>query len=322
MDNTQELKNIIDSAQKIAIFCHENPDGDALWSMLWLGSLLEKLGKNVSYFSPDKASKIFSFLKWFDKIKSSFDYWFYNLLIFVDFSEYSRINKIYSNKEKYFKENNILVFDHHKITDHPQNWQMISDTSATSTCEIILENTIDIREKYYDSDIATYLYLWLTTDSGNFRYDNNHERIFKNALDLIKLWADKKLITDNLINNKSMETIRFLKVFLERLEENWDILYSYYDSDELDNFNVDNEQASYGLTLIQEIKWPRVIMTIRKEWNVVKWSLRSKNTNVEKIAQQFGGGWHMYAAGFSIEIKNSFEETKNTIIQKINSLLD
>jgi phosphoesterase RecJ-like protein len=38
-----ELKNIIDKTQKIAIFCHENPDGDAIGSMLGLGRLLEKL---------------------------------------------------------------------------------------------------------------------------------------------------------------------------------------------------------------------------------------------------------------------------------------
>lgn len=316
-----KIKKIIDWSQKIAIFCHENPDGDAIWSILWFWRLLEKLWKDVSYFSPDQPSKMFSFLKGFKKIKDKFDYWYYNLLIFLDFSEYSRLWVVFKNKEKYFQENEILVFDHHEIKDRPENWTIFNDTKATSTCEIILENTLDIRESYYDEEIATYLYLWLTTDSGNFRYDENHERILKNALTLIQLWANKKLIIDNFINNKSMWSIKFLKTLLERLTEHGDILYTYYDRDELANFNIDNEQAWYWLTIIQEIRWPKVIMTIRKEWEMIKWSLRSKDTNVEKIAKNFGGGWHIHASWFSTKIDKDFETTKKNVIKKIDDLL-
>ena len=316
-----KLKSIIDKNQKIAIFCHENPDGDAVGSMLGLGRLLEKLWKDVSYFSPDKPSKMFSFLEWFEKIKNTFDYGFYNLLIFVDFSEYSRIKTIYREKENYFSENQILVFDHHQMLNPPQNWTVVHDTQSTSTCEIILENTLNIREEYYDKEIATCLYLWLTTDSGNFRYDENHERILKNALVLIQLWADKKLIIDNFINNKTLWAINFLKILLERMIIEWDILYSYYDVDELKNYNIDNEQASYWLTILQEIKWPKVIMTIRKEDHLVKVSLRSKDTNVEKIAKSFGGGGHIYASWFAKRIEENFDITKKEIIQKVQTLL-
>jgi len=93
---------------------------ESSWSMLWFGRLLEKLWKDISYFSPDRPSNTFSFLKWFDKIKDEFDYWYYNLLIFLDFSEYSRIQKIYEWKEKYFLENKVLVVDHHEIKDKPE----------------------------------------------------------------------------------------------------------------------------------------------------------------------------------------------------------
>jgi phosphoesterase RecJ-like protein len=317
----KNIKEIVDWSQKIAIFCHENPDWDAIWSILWFWKLLEKLWKDVFYFSPDKPSKMFSFLQWFEKIKYKFDYWYYNLIIFLDFSEYSRLWKVFKDRRTYFIENNILVLDHHRIKDIPKNRTIFNDTKATSTCEIILENTLDIWESYYDEEIATYLYLWLTTDSWNFRYDDNHERILKNALTLIQLWANKKLIIDNLINNKSLWSIRFLKTLLDRLTKEWDILYTYYDKDELENYDIDNEQASYWLSILQEIKWPKIIMTIRKEWKIAKWSLRSKDTDVENIAKQFWWWWHIHASWFSIEIKNNFEKTKNSIIKNIKSLL-
>ncbi len=321
MNTIDKIIEKIDKAQKIAIFCHENPDGDAIWSMLWFWKLLEKQWKNVNYFSPNQASKTFEFLRWFENIKDKFDYGYYHLIIFLDFSDYSRLWKIIEDKQEYFDQQDIITIDHHEWSTNPSNRTMLKDTNATSTCEIIFENTINIREKYYDKDIATYMYLWLTTDSWNFRYDKNHERILKNALDLIKLWADKDLIIDNMINNKTIWTMKFLKLLLDRLAEDGNILYTYYKTNELKEYMIDSEQASYGLTIIQEIDWPKVIMTLRKEWDKIKWSLRSKNTDVEKIAKHFGGWWHTLAAWFSTKIDKNFDNTKTKIIKEINDLL-
>lgn len=57
--------------------------------------------------------------------------------------------------------------------------------------------------KFSDAYIATCLYLGLTTDSGNFKYDDNHERILANAMKLVQLGAQKKLIIDKAIRRRS-----------------------------------------------------------------------------------------------------------------------
>ncbi len=311
----------IEQSQKIAIFCHEDPDWDAIGSLLWLWILLENMWKNISLVAPNKPSKIFGFLPEIWKIKSEFDYWNYDLLILVDCSELARIGQISQWKKEYFDKQNIVVFDHHKTKNQNDSRLTIVDFTATSCCEVIFETIKDIRKQYITPQIATYFYLGLTTDSGNFRFDENHERIFTNALNLIKFGADKKLITENLTNSKSMETINFFKILLERMKKDWEILYSYYDIDELQKYNVDNEQAWYWLTVIQEIRWPKIIMTIRKNWNWVKCSMRSKNTDISKIAESFGWGWHIHAAGFTLSIEKDFETTINEVITKINWML-
>jgi phosphoesterase RecJ-like protein len=79
-------KNIIGKSKKIALFGHVNPDGDCIGAMLGLGRLLEKQKKNVSYFVPNKTSKIFDFIKNIKRLKSNFDYKNYDLLIFTDFT--------------------------------------------------------------------------------------------------------------------------------------------------------------------------------------------------------------------------------------------
>ena len=48
MDQKLKIKSALEWAQNIAIFWHRNPDGDCVWSLLWMGSLLEKQGKNIS----------------------------------------------------------------------------------------------------------------------------------------------------------------------------------------------------------------------------------------------------------------------------------
>ena len=61
----EELKNKLEQAQNIAIFGHQSIDGDAIGSMFWLWLQLEKLWKNISYFTPDEPSETFSFLELF-----------------------------------------------------------------------------------------------------------------------------------------------------------------------------------------------------------------------------------------------------------------
>lgn len=55
MSFSQELlsafKEKVTNAKNIAIFGHESVDGDAVGSMLGLGKICEKLGKNVGYFT-------------------------------------------------------------------------------------------------------------------------------------------------------------------------------------------------------------------------------------------------------------------------------
>lgn len=299
-----EVKKILQWAKTVALFGHINPDGDCIWSMLGLWALLEKQGKKVSYFVPTSPSKVFGFLKWIKKIKTDFDYGVYDVLVFVDFSEYGRIEKFVSWHERYFADSSLVVIDHH-LSATPKHALVIKDEKSMSTAEIILEHTYVWRAKLFDPQIATCLYMWLTTDSWNFVYDVDHERIFKNALHLVQLGADKWLIVNQLIRKKSLNTIRFTQLLLERMVQKWDLLYSYYDDKELKKYDVDQEEASYPLMIIQNIDGPKLVLILKKIWDKMNWSLRSKNVwgkviDCDVIAKHFCGGWHKPAAWFSI----------------------
>lgn len=316
-----EIKKLLDSSNRIALFGHESIDGDCIWSMLWLGKLLEKQWKKVSYFTPSAPSKIFNFLPDIKKIKTNFDYAKYDLLIFTDFTWYLRIPKFTVNNEKYFDQNRLIIIDHHPEKTTPKHALVIKDITAMSTCEIIFEMTYKRRKKLYDKNIATYFYLWLTTDSGNFRFDQGAQtpRIFKNALSLIKLWADKKSIIEHVFRTKTFQSIKFMQKVLDRMVQEWGILYSYYEDKEILEYKLDEEEAVYGQFIMQDIAGSDVMILFKKIWNYIKWSLRSKITDVSKIAQNLWGGWHRHASAFKVDFKWNFHKQIKEIIKKIKA---
>jgi len=238
------IKKIFEWAQKIALLGHIHPDGDCLGSMLGLWSLLQKQGKKVSYFTPTQPSKIFDFLPWIKKVKTNFDHGKYDVLVFVDFSEAKRffVDVSETKLKNYLDQTHIVVIDHH-LADEPKHALVIKNVDSMSTAEIVFEYAYSRWPKLFDAQIATYLYMWLTMDSGNFVYDIDHERILRNALHLVQLWADKALIVDNLIRKKSFEAVKFMELFLQRMKQTWDVIYSYYTDEDFEKYHIDDEEA-------------------------------------------------------------------------------
>lgn len=314
--NIATAKHMIATAKKIAIFWHSNPDGDCIGAMLGMGALLEKQKKQVCYFVPQKPSKIFNFLKNINRLKSRFDYKNYDLLIFVDFTWLDRIWSIGQANPEYFTKKTIIIFDH-----HPEIWLdnaiVIKDTHSISACEIIFEQTYKWRPKLYDKKIATYIYLGITSDSGNFLFGENHIRTFTNALKLLKLGADKDFVIENMFRKKSYNAIQFLEALLGRIEQKNEILYTYYDEEELKQYNIDQEEAAYALHIIQNIDGPKIVLLISKRDKIIKWSLRSKTTDCNKIAKILWGGGHKLASGFTLPAKGKFTQQIQEIVQKI-----
>lgn len=326
--NSGIAKHMIEKAKKIALFGHMSPDGDCIGAMLGLGRLLEKQKKNISYFVPNKPSKVYGFIKGIKRLKSNFDYKNYDLLIFVDFTWINRTGILGQAKPSYFGQKPIVVFDH-----HPGDWLehgvVVKDVKSISTCEIVFEYTHKWRPEVYDKEIATYFYLGITSDSGNFLFEEDHIRTFTNVVKLLKLWADKDFIVNNLLRKKSFNAIKFLQLLLNRIQQKDNLLYTYYDEDELKKYDIDQEEAAYGLHIIQNIDGPEIVLLIRKIGDVIRGSLRGKKLEGEirgkgkidcnKIAKWLWGWGHRLAAGFSVPVKGKFEQQIKDIVKYITA---
>lgn len=261
---------------------------------------MEKLDKEVSYFTPNEVSKTFSFLPGVQKVQTDFDYGDYDLFFFLDFTEEKRIKAFSQKHEDYFEDQRIIVIDHHIGTNHNAILEL-KDESAMSTCELIREVIQVLWPDFIDKTIATQLYLGLTTDSGNFLFDANHERTLRNALSLVQAGADKKTIIDKVLRSKSFAAVQFMQKVLARMQRDGDILWASYTNAERMAAEVDKEEAEYALHTMQNIDGAKLILYIIEKDEELKLSFRSKGqVNCQQLAAIFGGGGHVNAAGASI----------------------
>ncbi len=318
-----ELKNKLEQAKKIAIFWHQSIDWDAIWSMFWLWLQLEKLWKKVFYFTPDAPSAIFSFLP-IQVLQTDFDYWNYDLIVFVDFSTYNMINKFSLWHEEYFDWQPKVIIDHHIFSKELPNSIEFRDDESISAAQLVFELTKQWWPDLVDSQIATFMLTWIMTDSGNFRFDEWKEsiRVSRNNLLLLEKWAKKKMIIDNVFRSKSYEDLEFMQVILWRMQRVDDIIYSWYSQLELEKFWLHPDSADYALYLIWDIKDQQLVILWKEKDDYIKFSLRAKwKYNCRDIAKHFWGWWHANAAWCSIEKKWDLENDVISFVNEVRSLL-
>ena len=318
-----DIKNTLEQANDIAIFWHQSIDGDAIWSMYWLWLQLEKLWKKVSYFTPDEPSSVFSFLE-IDNLNTEFDYWNYDVLVFVDFSTYNMIRKFTIWYEEYFNRNKKVIIDHHIFSEKLENSTEFRDDGSISAAQIVFELTQKWWGNLIDSEIATFLLMGIMTDSWNFRFDEWEEsiRVSRNNLLLLEKWAQKKKIIDNVFRSKSYEDLEFMQIILWRMERIDDIIYSRYTQSELDSFWLHPDSADYALYLICDIKDQDLVILWKEKDDCVKFSLRGKwKYNCRDIASKFGWWWHANASWCSLDKSWDLQKDVVSFVKEVKKLI-
>ena len=319
----EELKAKLEQSQNIVIFWHQSIDWDAIGSMFWLWLQLEKLWKNISYFTPDEPSKTFSFLP-IQNLQTEFDYWNYDLLVFVDFSTYDMIRKFTFWREDYFNWQEKVIIDHHIFSRRLPNSVEFRDDSSISAAQLVFELTRQWWSDLIDSQIATFILTGIMTDSGNFRFDEWEEsiRVSRNNLALLEKWAKKKLIIDNVFRSKSYEDLEFMQIILWRMQKVDDIIYSRYSQVELESFWLHPDSADYALYLIWDIKDQQLVILWKEKDDCIKFSLRAKwKYNCRDIAKQFGWWWHANAAWCCMEKTWNLEKDVLNFVNQVKKLM-
>lgn len=309
-----EFIDLIKSSNNIYLASHVQPDGDNIGSLLALGRALEKMNKDISIVKVDSIPKKFQFLPnmhFFQEPNIDEDI---DLFIALDSGDMERLGVA---KEIALKSKKIVNIDHHITNNNFGDLNIVSPL-ASSTGEIVYhiikEMNIDI-----DEDIATCIYVAISTDTGSFMYDSTTMETHLIAADLLDKNIDLNKIIVNIYQSKTLEKTKLFIKSLNTLKifKNGKIAIVKTTQKMLNDCGASIEDAEGLVSFIRDIEGVEVACILKEiDKKEIKISLRSKKeVDVSKISLKFNGGGHKRAAGCTIY--ENIDDAKKIILKEI-----
>ena len=294
-----ELLERIERAGTIALAGHVNPDGDSIGSCLGLRSyILDNYpGKQVDVYR-GKCLEKFSFMRGFAETHTDpadMDGRMYDLFIALDTAQISRLGKFQALTEH---ARDTYCVDHHD-TNAPFTNGGIVHPSASSTCELVYEL---LDPDKVSRQTAECLYTGIVHDTGVFQYSSTSKKTMDIAGALIELGIDFPWIVSYTFFSKTFAQQRITGHALQKAQLDLDDQYLIctITKAEQEEFGVAAIELDGIVARLRETDGVRVTAFFYQLDDMsYKCSLRSSDsTDVSAIAQCFGGGGHVHAAGF------------------------
>lgn len=319
MKPVADLYSLLLPPQKMVITTHQKPDADAMASSLALAHYLRKKGHDVKVISPTNWAGFVNWMPGTDEVinyeqqtpKSHQLLEAADLLFCLDFNVFHR-TKSMTEKLRSLTCTKVLI-DHHQEPDTPSFNFGVSDTSKSSTCEMIYDFIVGAGDAdLIDEDIATCIYAGVVGDTGSFRFASAHAGVHAMVADLKRRGLDHGKIHEGLYDNFLENRLRFIgHVLLHRME----ILYEYNTAliaipkSDLIQFNIRTGDTEGLVNYPQSIQGIRFAALVIDRDEERKWSFRSKGKfDCNTFARSFfEGGGHFNAAGG--RSSQSLEET-------------
>jgi phosphoesterase RecJ-like protein len=302
----QAVADAIRSHDRFVVVTHENPDGDALGSMLGTALGLRELGKDVVMYlsgsAPTPAE--YRFLDLSAVRRELPDDLGERVLLAVDCASERRIGEGNTGVDG---AKLVLNVDHHHDNSQFGDVALI-DAHASSTAEIVRDvlRKLDVA---LTPEIAAALYVGLVTDTGRFQYTNTTPKALRLAAELVEAGADVHGIFVHVYETVQFAKLKLLARALERAQlfEGGGLVVSYLVKDDFGDVGAEEPYSEGIIDSLRAVEGSQMVALIREppssEGPARRISLRSSHDEVDvsAIARKQGGGGHRQAAGFSSE---------------------
>ena len=313
LDKMQIILNKIKENDKIFIFRHFRPDGDAVGSSKGLAAILKlTYPEKKIYLQNADFSGYLSFLGGEDDILPDEEY-ADALGIVVDTATQDRI----SNK-KYSLCRELIKIDHHIPIESyaPTEWV---EEERSSTCEMIAHFYDTFRhELKIDVEAATYIYTGMVTDSGRFRFRDVSGETLRLAGTVLSVGVD----TDTLFAHlylKEFDELKFEAYVHKKMKiTEGGVAYIYVDNKMKEQFGLSDETAGTVVSLMDSIKGSIIWLAfIENKDGSTRVRLRSRFVTVSELANKYHGGGHACASGATVYSRKEM----NQLIKDADSLI-
>ena len=295
-------------ADKLVVVAHENPDGDAIGSLVAMQGILSEIGKDCLMFIAERDLPLpqeYRFLPLEGLVSEPPGDVNERTIVFLDCGNIER------NPAEAFRHPgaHLLNIDHHHDNTHFGTVNLVVP-EASCTAEIVwdLMRALGVTPT---RTVAEALYVGLITDTGRFMYQNTGTQAHLMAADLIGAGVDVHAIYRRVYEGVPYGKLALLARGLANVQRYDDGRLTITDLSTVD-FNDSDAEESYSEGVVDHLRavqGTRLAALVRDRLSGPgngsrKVSLRAGDDaiDVSAIARAQGGGGHRQAAGFSTEL--------------------
>jgi phosphoesterase RecJ-like protein len=312
-------------ADKLLLTTHENPDGDALGSLLAMHWILEQLGKDAEmYMSPDEFPLPYEY-RWMafegvlvappDDIDE-------RLVVFLDCGNIDRMPVDFLRREGM----RILNIDHHHDNTRFGTVNLVLP-EASCTAEIVYDLAVELGAQI-TPEIADALYVGLVTDTGRFMYENTSPATHRMAAGLIEAGVQPHAVYRRLFEDLPYRRLQLLARALASLSRYDDgaitlVTLTRRDFEDTGAVETDSEGIIDHMRAVEGTKVAVLVRELladdRRDTSKVSLRATDGTVDVSRIARELGGGGHRQAAGASTQL--SLEQLVATLREQVATQL-
>jgi phosphoesterase RecJ-like protein len=302
----QAVADVLRSHERFIVVGHENPDGDAIGSLLGAALGLRALGKDaVMYLAgtvPMPAE--YRFLGLSEVLRDLPADLEDRVLLAVDCANERRIAE---GREAISRSRFVVDVDHHHDNSRFGDVNLVVP-DASSTAEVIRDVLREL-EADLTPQIAEALYVGLVTDTGRFQYTNTTPKALRLAAELVEAGADVHGIFQHVYETVQFAKLKLLARALDRAQlfDGGRLVVSYLLRDDFAEVGAEEPFSEGIIDHLRAVEGSEMVALIREppreEGPTRRISLRSSHDEIDvsAIARKRGGGGHPQAAGFSSE---------------------
>jgi len=312
-------------AQKLILTTHENPDGDALGSLLGMHWILEQLGKDsVMYMSPDEFPLPWEYrdLTFEGLVGAPPDDVGERIAVFLDCGNIDRMPVDFLKREGV----HILNVDHHHDNTRFGTVNLV-DPGASCTAEIVWRISKELGAEITPT-IADALYVALVTDTGRFMYENTTPDAHRMAAELIGIGVDPYRIYRRLFEDLPFRRLQLLQRALASVHryDEGALTVGHLTAGDFEETGALETDAEGIVDHMRAVEGTAVAVLVREllgddRRGRRKVSLRAVDgrVDVSRIARALGGGGHRQAAGFTtaLPFDELVEQLREQVVQQL-----
>ena len=303
-----ELDGVADairSHERFLVTTHENPDGDALGSLLAVKLALDALGKDVVMYLSGETPlpREYSWMPLGNLRRSLPDDAADRVLLALDCANESRLGP---DPEVLASAPLVVNVDHHHDNSRFGAINaVVADASSTGEIVRDLLAHLDVE---LTPDMAEALYIALVTDTGRFQYTNTTPKALRLAAELVEAGADVHKVFQGVYESVQFAKLKLLARALERAQvyEGGRLVISYLLRGDFAEVGAAEPYSEGIIDYLRAVEGADMAALIREpprgDAPARRVSLRASadELDVSKIARASGeGGGHRQAAGFS-----------------------